>query len=150
SPAAEQQISKKLRNGNFVSQNIVSPLHNFYFLLPFPPTRHDQCLIFLSAKILSQRKSIRHIGLFGLHFANSCMFAGIMGQGAQEATMLNVTCPHCQQTFLFDPAKIWTSPGGITNLKGGTKVVVQCEKCKQWLILELSITKLDEKPNQEG
>ncbi|HEV3145742.1 MAG TPA: hypothetical protein VGZ47_17775 [Gemmataceae bacterium] len=63
--------------------------------------------------------------------------------------MLNVSCPHCQHTFLFDPATVWTSPGGITNLKGGTKVVIQCEKCKQWLSLELTVAKLEENPAEK-
>ena len=62
--------------------------------------------------------------------------------------MLNVTCPHCQQKFEFDPTKIWTSPGGITNLKGGTKVVIRCEHCKEWITLELTVSKLDEQPSQ--
>ncbi|HLW65528.1 MAG TPA: hypothetical protein VKS79_09435 [Gemmataceae bacterium] len=63
--------------------------------------------------------------------------------------MLNVICSHCQQKFQFDPTTIWNSPGGITNLKGGTKVVIQCEQCKQWLTLELTVAKLEEKSGQD-
>jgi len=70
-----------------------------------------------------------------------------LDQAVEEATMLTVTCPHCQQKFDFDPAKIWTSPGAITNLTGGSRVVIQCEHCKQWLTVALSVKKLDNKPN---
>jgi hypothetical protein len=71
----------------------------------------------------------------------------VLDQTVEEATMLTVLCPRCQQTFEFNPAKIWSSPGAITNLTGGTRVVIQCEHCKQWLTVALSVTKLDDKPN---
>jgi len=64
--------------------------------------------------------------------------------------MLNVNCPHCQQEFQFDPTSVWTSPGGITNLIGGTKVVIRCDHCKQWISLELTVTKLQEKPSRDA
>jgi hypothetical protein len=63
--------------------------------------------------------------------------------------MVNVACPHCQEKFQFDPAKIWNSPGGITNLKGGTKIVIRCEHCKEWITLELTVAKMEEKPSLE-
>jgi hypothetical protein len=84
-----------------------------------------------------------------LHFASNRL-PTLAQVGPKEATMLNVTCPHCQQKFQFDPTKTWTSPGGITNLKGGTKVVIQCEQCKHWLALELTVAKLEETPSQDA
>ena len=53
--------------------------------------------------------------------------------------MQHIFCPHCGKA-VFDPSKVWTSPGPFIDTKTGkpSKTVVQCPNCKKWMLVVIT------------